>query len=418
MPTHTHDKAEDKRLDALGRYDLSALGDRHFQDVADIASTICGTPMALVSFVTSQEQWFKARVGLTTDVTPRSWSFCHYAIQDDELFVVPDARQDARFRDNPLVTGETEVRFYAGAPIVTFDGFRLGTVCVLDRRPRRLTRRQAEALRALARQVIRLMETRLAYRALDARQAETLQRAESAEQASRAKSDFLAVMSHEMRTPLSAIAGATHLLGRAPELSPKHGRLIEALRASTDSLLTLLNDFLDISRIESGRFSLNEAPFRLSQLMAQVEAILTTRLAGKPVELSVTCTEPETRQPVGDAQRLQQILMNLAANAIKFTSRGSVRLSGRLEQTAPLQGLVTLNVRDTGIGIAPERLSEVFFPFTQVHAPGVTRYEGSGLGLSIVKHLIDSMHGTISVDSVPGKGTSFTVEIPLALAPL
>ena len=244
---------------------------------------------------------------------------------------------------------------------------------------------------------------------------EALRRAETAERASRAKSDFLAVMSHEMRTPLSSIAGAAYLLTRAPELSPQSRRLVETLRAGADALLALLNDFLDISKIEAGRLALEPAPFRLSQVLAQVETIMAARALGAALRLEVDCVEPPGRLPVGDARRLQQILLNLAVNAVKFTSEGVVRITGVLTETDSRSGALTLAVADTGVGIAPERLADVFEPFTQVH--GGAAHEGTGLGLSVVRHLVAAMQGQTHVESAPGVGTTFTVVIPLPLTP-
>jgi signal transduction histidine kinase len=248
-----------------------------------------------------------------------------------------------------------------------------------------------------------------------ARLAEAIRRAEAAERASRAKSDFLAVMSHEMRTPLSSISGAAYLLARAPDLSPQSRRLVETLRAGTDTLLGLLNDFLDISKIEAGRLALETAPFRVSDMLAQVETLILARINASDVRLHVDCLEPSEHLPVGDARRLQQILLNLAVNAVKFTPRGAVRITAVLTAADDDAGLLSLNVSDTGVGIAPERLHDIFEPFTQIHNAEAPGHEGTGLGLSIVRHLVEAMRGQIRVDSEPGVGTRFAMTIPLPL---
>jgi signal transduction histidine kinase len=247
--------------------------------------------------------------------------------------------------------------------------------------------------------------------------AETIRRAEAAERASRAKSEFLAVMSHEMRTPLSSITGAAYLLGRAPELSPQSRKLVETLKAGADSLLALLNDFLDISKIEAGRLALEAAPFRLSDMLRPVETLIKARLNGDAVRLRVDCVEPAQRLPVGDARRLQQVVMNLAANAVKFTSHGEIGIAAVLTATDDRSGVLHLSVSDTGVGIAPERLTDVFEPYTQIHGAGATRQDGTGLGLSIVRHLVDAMQGQMRVESAPGVGTSFAITIPVQMTP-
>ena len=153
---------EAERLAALRRYKiLDTEPEQRFDDLALLASQICGTPMALISLVDRDRQWFKARVGVDVAQTPRDIAFCAHAIRQPDLFIVPDTLQDARFRDNPLVLTEPHIRFYAGAPLVTTDGQALGTICVLDRRPRVLTKAQAAALEALTRQVISQLDLRL-----------------------------------------------------------------------------------------------------------------------------------------------------------------------------------------------------------------------------------------------------------------
>ena len=152
---------ETARLTALRRYRiLDTEPERNFDDLALLASYICGTPMALITLIDADRQWFKSRVGITVTETSRAVSFCTHAIEHRDLFIVPDARQDARFRDNPFVVGAPEIRFYAGAPLVTPDGHALGTLCVLDRVARTLTREQLEALSALCRQAEGQLELR------------------------------------------------------------------------------------------------------------------------------------------------------------------------------------------------------------------------------------------------------------------
>jgi anti-sigma regulatory factor (Ser/Thr protein kinase) len=153
--------SESDRLAALERYRiLDTEPERAFDDLTMLASHICGTPMALITLVDADRQWFKSRIGITASETSRTISFCAYAIQQHDLFIIPDARTDARLRDNPLVTGDPHIRFYAGAPLVTPDGHALGTLCVVDRVTRTLTAEQVEALDALRRQVQSQLELR------------------------------------------------------------------------------------------------------------------------------------------------------------------------------------------------------------------------------------------------------------------
>ncbi len=158
---------EDQRLAALGRYEiLDSIPERSYQDLLTIAAGICGTPMGAISMIDSQRQWFKAQKGLPVQETSRDVAFCAHAILGDELFVVPDALADDRFHDNPLVTGNPGIRFYAGAPLVTKGGEALGALCVIDDQPREISDTQRQALVALSRQVVALLELRLAHKEL------------------------------------------------------------------------------------------------------------------------------------------------------------------------------------------------------------------------------------------------------------
>ncbi|RME68391.1 MAG: GAF domain-containing protein [Verrucomicrobia bacterium] len=158
---------ESERLDALRRYQiLDSDAEKAYDDLAELASVICGTPVALVSLVDADRQWFKARVGLDVEEPSRDVAFCAHAILGEDLLVVPDATRDDRFADNPLVTGAPGVRFYAGAPLITPDGYGLGTLCVVDSQPHELTDEQARALRMLSRQVMALLEYRRTARDL------------------------------------------------------------------------------------------------------------------------------------------------------------------------------------------------------------------------------------------------------------
>lgn len=159
MASLSHTEAA--RVAALDRYALlDTEPEESFDDLVILAAHICGTPIAMISLVDEKRQWFKSKVGVGIDETPREISFCTHAIQQNDLFTVPDALQDARFRDNPLVLGEPRIRFYAGEPLVNEDGYALGTLCVVDREPRVLTEEQKEALKALGRLALRQMELR------------------------------------------------------------------------------------------------------------------------------------------------------------------------------------------------------------------------------------------------------------------
>src|SRR5256714_5706363 len=282
-------KNEAARLDALRQLALlDTAPEVAYDDITRLAAHICQAPVALISLVDENRQWFKARTGLETRETPRDVAFCAHAILRNDLFIVPDALADERFKDNPLVTSHPKIRFYAGAPLINADGHALGTLCVTDSVPRELNAEQQEALRALARLTVTQFELRRSTHAFahanaeldrevlertraERERAELLEREQAAraaaEAANRAKDEFLATVSHELRTPLTSMMGWVELLqlGMLDEKGREHA--LEVIAHSAQAQAQLIADLLDISRIVSGRLRLDVRPVELAPLI-------------------------------------------------------------------------------------------------------------------------------------------------------
>jgi signal transduction histidine kinase/CheY-like chemotaxis protein len=257
----------------------------------------------------------------------------------------------------------------------------------LDRRSRRHIRRLETRIEALADQEWERRE---------------------ADAANRAKSRFLAMVSHEIRTPLNGIFGMADLL-LDTRLTPEQATYARAVKASSEALATLIEDVLDFSKIEAGRIELEFAPFALRPLIEEVIELLAPRAHAKGLEIAAFIAETAARRFIGDRARLRQILLNLVGNAVKFTEFGGVAIE---VEGAP-HGALTLRIRDTGIGIAPEVQARIFEEFEQAEGGSGRRFGGTGLGLAITKRLVAAMGGTILLDSAPGCGATFTCAIAL-----
>ncbi len=238
---------------------------------------------------------------------------------------------------------------------------------------------------------------------------------ERAEASERLEHQFLANMSHEIRTPMNAVVGMTMLLLDTP-LTAKQREYLEAIESSADNLLVVINDILDLSKLQAGKMEFEHIPFRLREVTGHALEMIRLKAEAKGLELSENMAESAPHVVLGDPARLSQVLMNLLSNAVKFTERGSVTLTVTAAQAGDRRMSVRFAVRDTGIGIPPEKLNSIFDSFSQADAETSRKYGGTGLGLTISRTLVELQGGHIGVTSEPGRGSEFAFTVPYEVA--
>ncbi|MCU1600101.1 MAG: hybrid sensor histidine kinase/response regulator [Frankiales bacterium] len=333
------------RLEALRRYDLPDIpAEPELQAILRIAATVTGVPKATINVLDDTMQCNYVTTGFEGQRGPLAESMCQVVLVEKRRQYVPNALLDPRFVTNPVVDGTVnDVRFYAAAPLVSDDGYVLGTLCVFDNEPRTLTDAQRDALDDLAAQVMALLERRRLARRAD--------------EASRAKSVFLAEVSHEIRTPMNGVLGMLDLL-LATDLAPEQKAQATLAHRSAETLLALLDDVLDLSKGEAGHVALSSRAFRAEELVEDVAEVLTSLATIRGLDLAVR-VDGEIPVLLGDPGRLRQVLVNLVGNALKFTVRGGVTI------TASYDDRLVLTIADTGEGIADDDLPRLFQAFQQ-----------------------------------------------------
>lgn len=398
MPKAAKSDDEQARLRALDEYDiLDTPVEPDYDAVTQLASSICETPISVVNLIADGRQWFKSELGLGVRETPLDPSICAHAILQSELFIVRDTTEDPRFADNPLVTGDPHLRFYAGALLRSREGLPLGTLCVLDTKPRELSEQQLRSLETLAAHVRNMLELRRTTR-------ESQELAESLRVALAGRQRLVATVAHDLRTPLQVIRLGAEMLQSTGVDPASHRTLAARLGRASASMTRLVEDLLDLESERGGELSMDRTPFSVAPVLEDVVELMTPLADEADVALVLeSCPDVAV---LGEEARLHQVLSNLLGNALKFTPP-----SGQVTVGAEADGEeLTVSVVDTGVGIPPEHLESIFDPYTRIQSMDT---HGAGLGLAIARRIVEAHGGTIGVESAIGSGSCFRFTLPV-----
>ncbi len=388
-----------KRVEALKAYSiLDTLPEQEYDDITLLASQICNTPVSLISLIDDNRQWFKSHHGLDATETPRDIAFCAHAINEqDQLFIVNDSRKDVRFHDNPLVTGDPHVIFYTGMPLVSADGYSLGTLCVIDHQPRNLDESQIKALKALSGQIVRLFELRRKSLKLEATVSELAMQNKVLEK-------FAGIAAHDIKSPLSIIVMMSELFEKqyAGQLDETGKELLKMIGSSSLKLIQLIDGILHYSR-QSGVLQADKQDLCLNRLIDELIPLVDSNR-----EVQIQIFPDKDIWIYSNKIALEQIFLNLLTNSIKYNKQVNPVISIFIEE----DNLVTkINVADNGPGVRIEdrdRIFEIFETGGEVDKFGES---GNGIGLATVKTLVKGLGGGIRL--VPGtkEGANFEFTI-------
>jgi signal transduction histidine kinase len=394
---------EKERLKDLDSYSiLDTLSETDYDNLTAIASEICDTPISLISLIDTNRQWFKSSHGLNAVETPRDYAFCAHAINDiNNTFIVEDARLDERFHDNPLVLGGPSVVFYAGVPLISEDGFPLGTLCVIDQKPKKLNAHQIQSLNALSQQVMNLLNLRKSKLLLEKTLVNLEEKNEELER-------FAIIAAHDLKSPLIGISGMAQLFSEiyGHQVDSKGQEMLSLIESSSNNLRILIDGLLDYSKSDSV-LKERRSIINLDELKKEIFNLFN-------YEQNLTLNfNTSLNDIVVNKTVLEQILINLISNSIKYCDKDEVKIEIGINS---LESHYEFYVNDNGPGIAKEYQEKIFKIFEVLTAEDKFGRAGNGIGLATVKKIVEKSGGIIKVESEIGKGSTFMFTIEKKLA--
>ena len=391
-------KKEAERIKSLKSYlVLDTEAEEEIDNLTELASEICETPISLVSLVDENRQWFKSKVGLEVNETSRELAFCAHAInKTNELFVVEDARTDKRFFDNPLVTSHPNVIFYAGVVLKSDEDLPLGTLCVIDNVPRKLSDKQIRSLKMISKQIMTLLNYKKSLRKQEELSVQLLQKNVELE-------SFASIAAHDLKSPLANIIGSANLFSEiyAKQIDEEGRVIIDIIEKSGQRLKSLIDGLLQFSKIDDLSL-LTKTKVNLVKLVKDL-----TKLIGNKDNLKISLNTPLTSietYPI----ILDQILINLFTNSLKYSNKKIAEIELNVSENSSHYLFV---VKDNGPGIAKKDQSVIFNLFHTAASEDQYGNKGNGIGLATIKKIIEKIGGEIHVVSEEGQGAEFHFSI-------
>lgn len=388
---------EEQRLAAVRSYHLlDTLPEKDFDNITALTANICEVPISLVTLLDADRNFLKSHYGIPFNESPRNTSFCGHAIlEEKDIFIVEDARKDARFMDNPLVT-EMNANFYAGVRLVNSDGYPLGTLCVFDTKPRILSTSQKKALIAMAYQVVNLFEARKRNRVLLSVQKELRDRNEQLK-------NFAGVVSHDMKMPLANMIITSDILRSkyGQHLDKQGNDYLDYIKQSSFTLSEYVTGLLEHYEADKTA-SLRSEPFDSQDLLEEIIELLNIN-----VDCEINLPE-ENIEMHANKVALEQIMLNLIGNCLKYNDKDKIKIDIDCFEK---DGFYYIKISDNGMGIPKNKLEHVFDLFVTTGTLDRNGKKGNGIGLSTVKNLVNKLDGEITISSTLGVGTTFSFHI-------
>jgi len=398
MKKPSNHKRESKRIESLKSYlVLDTESEEEIDNLTQLASEICETPISLVSLIDDDRQWFKSKIGLEVNETSRDLAFCAHAINEtDDLFIIEDARKDKRFFDNPLVTSDPYVIFYAGVVLKSDENLPLGTLCVIDNSPRKLSDKQIRSLKTISKQIMNLLNYKKSMRKQEELRIQLVQKNRELER-------FASIAAHDLKSPLANIMSAANLFSEiyASQIDTQGNLLIDSIEKSGQRLKMLVDGLLEFTKIDDLSI-VTKTKVNLIKLTKDLTKLIGNKDNIK-ISLNTKLTTIKT-YPI----LLDQILINLFSNSLKYSNKKIAEIELCVSENSSHYLFI---VKDNGPGISKKDQATIFNLFQIASAEDQYGDKGNGIGLATVKKIIEKLGGEIHVESEEGQGAEFHFSI-------